>query len=315
MKSESGNKVCVIIPVKNGMPYIKETLASLEAQSFKKFDVLVWDNGSTDGTLELLHQWIPSRIGGRVVSNEPLPYDSSLARLVTEADYEYLVRLDADDIALPLRIEQQIDFLEKNSDIAVVGGQIELIDESGISKGLINFPENNFEILIEFLWKNPIPHPGVTMRRAAVLIHGNYRQLRPVEDLDLWIRIGSRERLHNLPITVIKYRHHPLSVTHLSKKNKTHGDSLSRCIEREVPKYYPISSKKIKALRRKRYIISIIPMLEIAYYISKREKISIIQVITSNSFIYTARCMTSEKDIISRFAYKILDLFKKLNNK
>lgn len=303
MKSE--NKVCVIIPVKNGMPYIIEALASLENQSFKGFQVLIWDNGSTDGTTDLLHQWIPARLSGRVVSNQPLPYDASLARLVQEADYEYLVRLDADDIAYPLRIEQQLAFLEKNPDVAVLGGQMETIDEKGRHQGFINLPENFFEILLEFLWRNPIPHPGVMMRREAVLRHGNYRELRPVEDLDLWIRIASTEKLSNLPTTVIKYRHHSSSVTYLSKRENTHLKYVSNCIENEVPVFYPISAIALKKLRNKKHYLAIIPLLKIAYYISKRDRISFYKVITSRCFIEVSRCLTARVDIISKTCYRI----------
>jgi glycosyltransferase involved in cell wall biosynthesis len=288
----------------------------LEAQSFKDFDVLIWDNDSTDGTTELLHEWIPAKLSGRVVSNEPLTYDASLARLVQEADYEYLVRLDADDIAYPLRIEQQLAFLEENPDVAVVGGQMETIDENGRHLGFINLPDKFFEILLELLWRNPIPHPGVMMRRESVLSHGNYRELRPVEDLDLWIRIASTERLSNLPTTVIKYRHHSFSVTHLSKSENTHMKCLSNCIENEVPKFYPISSDDLKKLRNKKHYLAIIQMLKIAYYISYRDRISFYKVITSSCFIEVSRCLTARGDLISKVCYRMaeyLNLIKKVN--
>src|ERR1700721_2965635 len=97
-------KVSVIIPIKNGMPWLTATLSSLERQTFKDFEVLAWDNGSTDGTLNTLHEWIPGRLRGCVISGDPLPYDRCLSRLVERAQCEYVARLDADDLAISDRL-------------------------------------------------------------------------------------------------------------------------------------------------------------------------------------------------------------------
>ena len=71
--------------VKNGMPYLPETLASIEAQTYRDWEIVVWDNGSTDGTLDELRRWIPSRLAGRVIYGNPLSLGTSLAKLVETA--------------------------------------------------------------------------------------------------------------------------------------------------------------------------------------------------------------------------------------
>ena len=65
--------ITIIIPILNAMPYLTEALASLEAQTFRSFEVCLWDNGSTDGSVEEAQRWIPGRLRGRVVCGNPLP--------------------------------------------------------------------------------------------------------------------------------------------------------------------------------------------------------------------------------------------------
>jgi glycosyltransferase involved in cell wall biosynthesis len=72
------------------MPYLTEALASLEAQTFRDFEVCLWDNGSTDGSLEEARRWIPGRLKGRVVADRPLPLHECLAKRVEEARTEFV---------------------------------------------------------------------------------------------------------------------------------------------------------------------------------------------------------------------------------
>src|SRR5437763_1462931 len=92
-----GPPVTWLMPVKNGMPYLPHTLRSIEAQTYKNWRVLASDNGSTDGTLEELQRWIPSRLPGRIIADEPLSLGKSLARLVGKAETELCARSDVDD--------------------------------------------------------------------------------------------------------------------------------------------------------------------------------------------------------------------------
>src|SRR5438552_5677499 len=104
-------RVTWLMPVKNGMPYLSETLASIEAQTYRDWEILVWDNGSTDGTLDELRRWIPSRLPGRIIDNRPLSLGNSLAALVEAAGTELCARIDADDVNYPERLERQVAFL------------------------------------------------------------------------------------------------------------------------------------------------------------------------------------------------------------
>ena len=81
-------RVTWLLPIKDGMPFLPETLASIEAQTYQDWEVLAWDNGSTDGTIQELKRWIPSRLPGRVVTDCPLGLGLSLAQMVLRADTE-----------------------------------------------------------------------------------------------------------------------------------------------------------------------------------------------------------------------------------
>ena len=111
--------VTLLMPVFNGMPFLPETLESIERQDYKNWEIIVWDNGSTDGTLEELHRWIPTRLPGRVISGEPLKLGPSFARLVEAARSELCARIDADDVMFPKRLTMQVAFMQEHPEVGV----------------------------------------------------------------------------------------------------------------------------------------------------------------------------------------------------
>ena len=184
-----------MIPVLNGMPYIRQTLESIQNQTFKNYQVAVWDNGSTDGTVEELRQWIPARLPGRIVSNRPMLLGLARAAMVAECDTELAALIDADDINHPDRLEKQVAFLQDHPEVAAVGTQLNRIDAAGVNHGrLTHYPIDHEQIVQEMLLTNPIGQPSVLFRRSAVAAVGNYHDFSPthVEDYDLWLRLCRR---------------------------------------------------------------------------------------------------------------------------
>lgn len=297
-------QVTVIIPVKNGMPWLAATLLSLEQQTFKDFEVLVWDNGSTDGSLEMLQQWIPGRLGGRVIFGEPLPYDKSLARLVEGAGCNYLARLDADDLAMPERLEKQLRYLAEHPDTVAVGGQMEFIDENGVVVGQADFlPCSHAGVLSTMLFRCPLPHPGVMFRRDAVLQVGNYRELQPVEDLDLWLRLARAGKMTNLLDLVLKYRIHSGSVTAAAKKAGHHLQRITECLRGGIPNLLPVTSQTYGRLLEKKHPFAFWPLFSMARGIASLTGVSTAQVLKSPEFLYSARCLTKGGDVFSKLIY------------
>jgi len=188
------SKITVILPVLNSMPYLPEALASLEAQNFKDFEVCLWDNGSADGSVEEAKRWIPDRLAGKVVTGRSLPLHECLAAMVEDARTEFVARMDGDDICLPARLGKQVDFLNQNLDVAVLGAQCVPIDARGNQlHEPMHFPESFVGVLSKFLIGNAVLHPSVVFRKSSILEAGNYKLYeKPCEDLDYMLLIELR---------------------------------------------------------------------------------------------------------------------------
>lgn len=220
-----------IMPVKNGMPYLPETLASIEAQTFREVHFLAWDNDSEDGTVEELRKWIPNRLPGEVITGDARPIGESLAGLVERAQSPICARIDADDLADPERLVKQVRFLAENPAVGVVASMVRKIDPEGkVIDTEAHVSEDLTDLLNQMLNGNPLCHPSVTFRREAVLQVGNYRHDPDCyEDLDLWLRmLGSGAKIHVMPEVLASYRRHPTSITAVDHQQKLFIDRL-RC--------------------------------------------------------------------------------------
>jgi glycosyltransferase involved in cell wall biosynthesis len=243
--------VTLLMPVLNGMPFLPETLESIERQDYKNWEIIVWDNGSIDGTLEELHRWIPTRLPGRVVSGEPLKLGPSLARLVEEAQSELCARIDADDVMLPQRLTMQVAFMQEHPEVGVLGTEVEFIDDEGnVRPHLTPYSTKDADLRWLVRWINPISHPSVMFRRSVITNAGNYRDLKPFEDHDLWFRVSLIAELANLPQVLLKYRQHSRSTMgQADSRYHTYFDSMAELNADSL--FAGFSSKEALSLRQK----------------------------------------------------------------
>jgi hypothetical protein len=246
-------QVTWLLPVLNGMPYLPETLASMESQTFQGFEVLAWDNGSTDGTLEILHDWIPKRLPGRVISGRPMGLGACLAAMVEMATTTYCARIDADDVNHPKRLELQLEFLARNPDVAVVGTQAQSIDANGdVLPQSHRLPTTHEEIVWRLLRHWSLWHPTVLFRREAALQAGNYLPERPVEDYSLWLRMARVGRLANLSETLLDRRVHDESIVALAKEGGDLSETTTDCVAKHGADLYGLSHTALKDIARGR---------------------------------------------------------------
>ncbi len=200
--------------VRNGMPFLPQTLASIEAQSYPHHRILVWDNGSTDGTVQELAKWIPSRLSGDIIAGNPLGLGASRAALVNAAQTELCAWSDAEDLSHPERIAKQVKFLREQPDAVLVGSQIETIDNEGRPHPQVwAAPTDDAEVRWATRWTPKNLQPSWLFRRGKVLQAGNYRDNKPIEDHDLLVRLSMLGRLANHPEVLLKYRRHAAGVT------------------------------------------------------------------------------------------------------
>ena len=210
--------VSVVMSVFNGERFIADSIESILGQTFRDFEFIIIDDGSTDGTGEILarHQKADSRLlihhhqnQGQVPS---LNIGCRLARGL------YIARIDADDIAVPERFERQIDFLGQNPQVALVGSAISNIDELGRPLTTWLLPTGNEEIRERLFALQDIPFCHVTLvfrTEAFRAVNGYRTAFAPAEDYDLWLRMAERFQLANLPEPLVKVRRraHSLSFT------------------------------------------------------------------------------------------------------
>lgn len=206
--------VSVIMPVYNGERYLPQAIESILCQTLRDFELLILNDGSTDGTAPLIERYarVDSRL--RVYHQENRGLIAALNRLLALSQGPYVARMDADDISLPHRLEAQLNFLEANPSVALVGGAIELIDSLDVPSHIVRFPTSAHAIRRTLLHHSCFAHPAVMMRKDAVQAVGGYRKcFAAAEDYDLWLRLAERFQLANLQDPVLQYRVHPHQIT------------------------------------------------------------------------------------------------------
>jgi hypothetical protein len=219
--------------------------------------------------------------------------------------------MDGDDVCLPARLEKQLDFLNQNPNVAVVGCQCSLIDDQGnLLQESLCFPESFVGVLSRFMIGNAVLHPSVVFRRSPILDVGNYLLCeKPCEDLDLWIRVTSVYEIRSLPDPLLKYRLHESSVTGKAKQAQLLDTHVLNCLKRHTRNLFGIGPEDYARLRSKRYIPSLFPILRAAKCIQARCGIPIGEVLGQSDFIRSARCLTARMDWISRFSFGFFERY------
>ncbi len=206
--------VSVVMPVFNARPYLGEAMASILAQTWTDLELIVADDGSTDGSARLAMQVAARDARVRVLL---LPHRGveTMNVAVAAARGELIARMDADDISEPTRLAEQVAFLATHPEVAAVGTWLTRTDPYGSPAG-DQCPPPEHEAIDAALLRgegSPIVQ-GTTMYRRSSLQHaGGWRgDFGWVEDLDLFLRLAEVGRLANIPRKLYRYRRHPQSV-------------------------------------------------------------------------------------------------------
>jgi glycosyltransferase involved in cell wall biosynthesis len=192
--------------VHDGERYLAEAVESVLSQTFTDFELLVVDDGSADGTREILARYTDHRI--RLLVNERnIGLSASLNRGLREARGELVARQDADDVSEPGRLAAQVDFLERSPETALIGCAYRKIDEHGQIGDERLLPCDPLTLSWHLLFYCPFVHTAATFRRVAVERLGLYDEtLRSSMDRELWARLAYRLPVANLPEQFVRYR-------------------------------------------------------------------------------------------------------------
>lgn len=201
-------KVSVLLPVHNGERYLALALQSVLRQSFRDFELLVLDDGSSDASRSIAERFAASDQRVKIISRENRGLVATLNELLEHARGSYLARMDADDIARPGRFELQVDFLDGRPEVVCVGGAQALIDDAGRFLTVLTPPLTDEAIQRSILaGHGAICHPTAMIRASTMAEVGGYDPaMRHCEDLDLWLRLGERGKLANVAEVVLDYR-------------------------------------------------------------------------------------------------------------
>jgi glycosyltransferase involved in cell wall biosynthesis len=218
----------VVLPVWNGERFLAEAIESVTAQTLVAFELLIVNDGSTDRTDEIAAE--AARNDPRIiVLNRPHGgIAEALNTGIEMARADYVARMDADDVALPSRLEKQIAFLNAHPECVLVGTDVDVIDVEGEAIGVMTFPAHHQEIVQALITgaSPAVAHPAIMMRKGAVLAAGGYRQEHvPAEDLDLWLRLVDFGQMANLKEPLLRYRMHP-SATSIRDGNQQQATSV-----------------------------------------------------------------------------------------
>ena len=218
MKQDSISRVTVLMPVYNGEKYLKIAIESILNQTFKNFEFLIINDGSTDRTDQIIKSFNDSRI--IYIKNEHnLGIVKTLNKGLGLIKSEYIVRMDADDISYPKRIEYQVSFMDKNPRIAISGTDILRFDEAG-KRGRTRVLTDSKSIRTQLLFQNALMHPTVIIR-SSILIEGNYYykdNFKACEDHALWLEISKLHEITNISKVLLDYRIHSASITRNANK-------------------------------------------------------------------------------------------------
>jgi len=233
LQSQLSNKInpeiSVVMAVFNEEKYIEKSILSILSQSFKNFEFIIIDDGSTDNTIKIISAFDDPRINLFITEHGGLP--KALNFCVKQARSSLIARMDGDDIAINTRLEKQIKFLHNNENCVAVGGNVEVIDKDGIILYQQKMPEHYSDIKKEFP-KISMYHSAISFRKAAFYKAGQYNEkLLTAQDQLLFNKISTLGQLRNLSDIVIKYRIHPSAI---SRRSKKHTELLNQSLSRIV---------------------------------------------------------------------------------
>lgn len=201
------------MPARNAEGTIRQSLVDIFRQSKQPEEVIVVDDGSTDGTFALVSRLMTRWERLRVVRSNGMGLAGALNLGIAEADSFWVARADADDLYPQSRFADQLRLCR--DDTVLVTGDYELfIGQNGRSMGVI--PNAVFSDAIKLSLVRPvrIPHPGVLLRRDAVIAVGGYHPHEfPAEDVGLWLRLAHTGCFVGTDTCVVRYRMHAGSVT------------------------------------------------------------------------------------------------------
>lgn len=275
-------KVSVLMPVYNTEEsYLREAIESILNQTFSDFEFIILNDGSTNNAQDVILSYSDSRIN-YVINEKNLGLIKTLNKGFDLAKGEYIARMDSDDISLPERFQKQVNFMDENPNVHVVGTWYEWFPKCKVQK-----PATNDKAIKECLLasSNSIAHPTVMLRKSVIdNLQARYDEnFAYVEDYALWLSLIDKVDFANIDEILLKYRIHPNSVCKVNKRNQILN--VYKLMAQTQGKYFGIDYSKI---------LDIISKL-------KTEKISSKELLELNEFSKLIKTKAQEKGFVCEY--------------
>jgi len=228
--------ITILMPAYNVERYLRGALDSVFRQTFQDFELVIVNDGSTDGTAAILAGLRDPRI--RVIDQPHGGLAAALRAGLAQARGRYLARMDADDEALPHRLAVQKALLDRAPRVVLVHALADVIDPDGRPLSMVlGDPRPSAVTKWLLLWQNPIVHPTVMLRLDTLRAHHlNYRlEFFRADEFDLWNRLAPHGDFEAIPEVLHRYRLHPESMTrrnpaalHLAAFTRVIRDNFAR---------------------------------------------------------------------------------------
>lgn len=211
-------QISVVMPVKNGGTYLQAAVSSILHQSFHDLELLLVNDHSSDGAIAALecndHRLQVFQSNGHgIVDACNTGFEHSRGK--------YIARMDADDIALETRLEDQLNYLEKNQNIGIAGACVEIFSKSGLNGGLeryqhwLNSVRSPGQVHRQIFIESPLPNPTLMIRRQVLQQLGGYRKRSWPEDYELLLRADATGIAMGKPEGILlRWREHATRLTH-----------------------------------------------------------------------------------------------------
>ncbi|WP_270527125.1 glycosyltransferase family 2 protein [Holdemanella biformis] len=215
--------VSVIMSTYNDEEFINESISSILNQTYNNFEFIIINDASNDDTKRILDNLLDDRL--IIIHNKKnQKLAKNLNKAISISKGKYIARMDADDISLINRMSIQVDFMERNPDVDVVGSFAEKI---GDQSGIISYPLKHEEIKDKLLFDNCMCHPSIMFRKST-LDYTYDENCEAAQDYELWSRIIWDKKFANIPKPLLKYRIHSNQTRNKNGNNQKKGAKIAR---------------------------------------------------------------------------------------
>lgn len=227
-------RISVLLPCRNAAAFLHSCITSLETQTFRDFEVLAVDDASADDTAHILRIWAQQDPRVRLIHTSSNGLVNALNAGLEAARTEYIARMDADDLALPRRLERQMQAFAGDPELAACGTRVRYFPREIVKEGSLNYEswlnsltepwQINRDVFIEC----PIAHPTLMIKTDVLRSLGGYRDRGWPEDYDLVLRMFSaRTRMRNVPEVLHDWRERPDRISRIESRYSE--DAFRKC--------------------------------------------------------------------------------------